>query len=123
MDSKEHKPNADNEKGWIITLGENLRVRTDEPNNWVIEQKLKVLKGKNAGQDRWVALGYYGTVNLCMLAIFQKHTTLIEKEKTVMRLKALNLKLKEYAALISASCSDLDKKLKEVRKAGAVEEK
>lgn len=45
----------------IITINEKYRIITDEYNFMLQQRKIKK-KGKNPGQEVWVTIGYYATI-------------------------------------------------------------
>ena len=88
----------------MIQINENVRIRPEE-NNYTLEQRRIIKEGKNAGQEVWSVVGYYGTLDQAANQLFLRHTDLLLPEN-VQDLKVLSLILEEVGAEIARACSD-----------------
>jgi hypothetical protein len=119
---KETQETEEKPDQWILSVSQDIRIRADVPHNWVIEQRVPIKEGKNAGKDRWACLGYYGDISLACASLFEKHLDLITKEKGKRRVKELLQELPECVSKILDACNQLKTQLRKCEKQQATEQ-
>ena len=124
MDSDSHESeNQDETKQWLLNVSQDIRIRADTPHNWIIEQRVPIKAGVNAGKHRWTCLGYYPDVTLACTSLFEKHLDLVTKEKGKRRVRELLEELPECVSKILDACNQLKTQLRKSEKPEAGGEK
>lgn len=86
----------------VIQIREDVRISHSE-GNFQIERRRVVKEGKNAGQEAWSVVGYYGTLASAARGLFERHVYLLVGDE-VKDLKTFAMVIEEVGAEIATAC-------------------
>lgn len=93
----------------IIAITEEIRIHCPDASNYHVEKRRIVEKGKNAGQEQWDVLGFYGSIGGAAESLLRGHLSYVlgsVSKDVVTDLKAMALSVDEAADHIARACAD-----------------